>query len=101
MSCIVCRGYCSSCPCCEREVEEIEDVEGCGGVGVGADCEGCEDCVKEVRRTSYHTARKAHHGLLPGDRYARTVGFDYQVGGGRVYIRPIVRRVHPAPMRGK
>lgn len=101
MSCEVCRGYSCACPCCGPE-DDDESPSSCGGDGVAAGCEGCEDCVKEVRRTTYHTARKAHHGLRVGDIYARTTGFDYQVGGGRTgYVRPTVRCMlrgpnHPA-----
>jgi hypothetical protein len=94
MSCEVCLGH-YGCPCCGPEDDGDEST--CGGDGVASGCEGCEDCVKEARRTTYHTARKAHHGLLVGDRYARTVGFDYQVGGGRTYVRPAVRRVARGP----
>jgi len=95
MSCEVCLyGAYSNCPCCGPE----DDGESsCGGDGVASGCDGCEDCIMEVRRTSYHTARKAHHGLLVGDRYSRTVGFNYQVGGGRTYVRPVVRRVARGP----
>lgn len=95
MSCEVCLyGAYSNCPCCSPE----DDGESsCGGEGLYAGCEGCEDCIQEVRRTSYHTARKAHHGLLVGDKYARTTGFDYQVGGGRTYVRPVVKRVARGP----
>lgn len=95
MSCEVCLyGAYSNCPCCGPE----DDGEStCGGEGLNSDCDGCEDCIVEVRRTSYHTARRPHHGLLVGDKYARTTGFDYQVGGGRTYVRPAVRRVARGP----
>lgn len=92
MSCDACRGYSCACPCCGEDDGEPS----CGGEGAGW-CDGCEDCVKEVRRTTVHTARKAHHGLLVGDRYSRTVGFDYQIGGGRTYVRPVVQRVARGP----
>ena len=97
MSCEVCLyGAYSNCPCCSPE--DDGEPSSCGGEGRAADCEGCEDCIVEVRRTSYHTARREHHGLLVGDKYARTVGFDYQVGGGpRTYVRPVVRRVARGP----
>jgi len=99
MSCEVCRGYsCSYCPCCGVEDDGDESPSSCGGEGVVSGCEGCEDCIVEVRRTTYHTARREHHGLLPGDLYARTTGFDYQVGGGRTgYVRPTVRCVRRGP----
>jgi len=88
-------GYYSGCPCCSPE--DDGESSSCDGEGRAADCEGCADCVKEVRRTSYHTARREHHGLLVGDRYLRTTGFDYQVGGGRTYVRPVVQRTARGP----
>jgi hypothetical protein len=100
MSCEVCLGH-YGCPCCGPEDDGDENTT-CGGEGRAAECDGCEECLVEVRRTSYHTARREHHGLLVGDKYARVTGFDYQVGGGpRTYVRPVVRRVargenHPA-----
>lgn len=94
MSCEVCmNGYYSGCPCCSPDDSEPS----CDGEGAASGCEGCADCIVEVRHTSCHTARKAHHGLLVGDRYLRTTGFDYQVGGGRTYVRPVVQRTARGP----
>ena len=80
------------------DYDRCDDRESCGGAASG--CAGCEDCIKEVRAYSGHTARKAHHGLLPGDRYLRTTGFEYQEGGGKRlgYITPRVERTGFGPL---
>ena len=95
MSCEVCmNGYYSGCPCCSPDDSEPS----CDGEGAASGCEGCADCVKDVSRTSYHTARREHHGLKVGDKYARTTGFSYQVGGARTgYDKPQVRLVARGP----
>ena len=94
MSCEVCmNGYYSGCPCCSDDSEPS-----CDGEGASSGCEGCSDCVKDVSRTSYHTARRPHHGLKVGDKYARTTGFSYQIGGARTgYDKPQVRLVARGP----
>lgn len=72
------------------------DYTECEGAHSG--CRGCGECVEKVCHTTYHTVRKAHHGLFVGDKYARTTGFEYQKGGKRLgYLRPRIQRVGFGP----
>lgn len=66
----------------------------CGGA---KRCEGCGTCIVKTFTRTYHTARRAHHGLQPGDRYVKITGFEYQRGGKRLgYFVPQFTRLPSA-----